>query len=113
MITIETIKEELRAMIELAEKSSSNLNERDSDSSDYTGASWELAGPVECHGSNQLNDANFIARSRSMTPFACKALLMAIETLEKNVRWTEEGQAWWDGSSLTLNEIIKLWEEQK
>jgi hypothetical protein len=96
MTTIEEIKAELREMIALGDTA--------------TAGPWEQ-GFIRASGNNSY-DAAFIARSRTMTPLACKGLLLAIEDLEGRAN-SYRGDAFQMSAIKRLEEIHQLWEESK
>jgi hypothetical protein len=96
MITIEQIKTELREMIALGD--AATAEPWLVDSTYYV----ETKNYFFCVKTN--GNAAFIARSRTMTPLACKGLLLAIEGLEDVPN---------DTADAIERRIIQLWEESK
>jgi len=134
MKTIEEIKAELREMIALGQMATDGPWESSRIFADWgfshvdqvatpqnrpehtgLGITLNYGGVIQCVGpkdkrnTKSANDAAFIARSRTMTPLACKGLLLAIEGLESIHASTNLGEyAAWD----ELEAIRQLWEEQ-
>jgi len=97
MTTIEEIKAELREMIALGDTA--------------TAGPWEQ-GFIRASGNNGY-DAAFIARSRTMTPLACKGLLLAIEGLEVYASLGGSIALVGGDARNQLESIRQLWEESK
>jgi hypothetical protein len=116
-VTIEEIKAELRKMIALGDEVSdsqwfdiphpkwSGSNHRVSRSRDEP---WSNFGQIAYMSKES---AAFVCRSRTMTPLACKGLLLAIEGLEK----TRDGSigATHHNACDKLESIRQLWEDSK
>lgn len=133
MITIKQVKEQLRGMIALSEGVPSSLTtckQVDAGSgrslkapatSDLPEIAFIRVGrPTVCSASHKKHrsisakerdsTAKFIAQARTLTPAACKALLLTIETLEHMSTYPlKAGQV----SKETLEFIRQSWEAQQ
>lgn len=78
------IKAALRESIEIAEKATEGPWEVDSANGVHAiGVGWTPICYPFGDKDTELKDATFIAHARTMTPLACKSLLLAIEGLEE------------------------------
>lgn len=101
MKTIEQIKEELREIIRLAEKA-----EKGPWKVDHNCVNCVISDEHEIAQVDDDNDASFIAASRTITPLAAKALLLAIEGYEDDLLTGEVYR-----STQKLKSIRTLWGE--
>jgi hypothetical protein len=120
-MTIEQIKNELREMIALGDAATAGPWEvRRSDIYQSGGRHIAYAGPSHTPKSQypksckimDSDNATFIARSRTMTPLACKGLLLAIEDLEGRAN-SYRGDASQMSAIKRVEEIRQLWEDSK
>jgi hypothetical protein len=134
MITIEEIKAELREMIALGDAATAGpwesfiddtggemtgwptsidaVNEADK-SVVRTGGQWPYDWDASMSRIEAVANAAFIARSRTMTPLACKGLLLAIEGLEVYASLSGPIALVGGDARNQLESIRKLWEETK
>ena len=106
------IKSALRESIEIAGKA--------------TEGPWRHLFPETSNGFYYINDQNdsqvavcydepteanaaFVSHARTMTPLACKALLLAIERLELGLKCKEANEGLWAFSFNTLESITSTW----
>jgi hypothetical protein len=115
MITIEQIKTELREMIALGDAATAGPRTLGDENNQHAEicigdavASLDRQDRYGLHmvfsRREMLSNVHFTMRSRTMTPLACKGLLMAIEGLEDVPN---------DTADVIERRIIQLWEESK
>jgi len=118
-MNLETLKTELREFIALSETITPGEWRIESQYSDDKSAACISAGinregdgpahyPISplAKGALSFSNANFIARSRNISPTMAKMLLVQIE-------WLERFATPVDSANNQLNKLLKLWEETK
>jgi hypothetical protein len=137
MKTIEEIKAELREMIALGQMATDGPWESSRIFADWgfshvdqvatpqnrpehtgLGITLNYGGVIQCVGpkdkrnTQSANDAAFIARSRTMTPLACKGLLLAIEYIGTDSETFGENTPRGQAARSQLESIIAAWPQE-